>query len=95
MDTGLIVVIGFIGQHLRGFIVFLILRGVFLFIHGIAHVGDAKVRQRKMDYLEASDKIFSATKSQSIKTVKNSIERLDYEYSKVQEIAGQSVLFGR
>lgn len=90
MDIGLIVIIGFIGQHLRGFIVFLIVLGVFLFIHGLAHVGDAKVRQRKMNYLEASDKIFSAKNSQSIKTVKNSIERLDYEYTKVKELAGES-----
>ena len=75
---------------MRGFIVFLILLGVFLIIHSIAHAGDAEARQRKMDYLEASDKIISATDSQSIKTVRNSIERLDCEYSKIKDIAGES-----
>jgi len=85
-----VLIAGFIAQHLHGFIVFLIVLGVFLIIHGIAHAGDAEARQRKMDYLETSDKIISATDSHSIKTVKNSIERLDCEYSKIQDIAGES-----
>ena len=85
-----LIVVGVIAQHLPGFIVFLIVLGVFLIIYGIAHAGDEENRQRRMNYIEASDKIFSATDSRSIETVKNSIERLDYEYSKVKEIAGQS-----
>lgn len=90
MDIGMIVIIGFIAQHLRGFIVLLIVLGVVLIIRGIAHAGDAEARQQVMNYMGSSDKLINATDSRSIKKVRESIASLDYEYSKVKDLAGQS-----
>ena len=90
MDIGLIVIIGYIAQHLRGFIVLLIILGVVLIIHSIAHAGDAEARRQVMNYMDSSDKLMNATDSRSIKKVRESIESLDHEYSKVRDIAGQS-----
>lgn len=45
-----------------------------------------EIRQRRLQYMEASDKLISAISSNSIKRVKESINQLDYEYTKVQDV---------
>lgn len=68
----------------------LIVLALFLIIHGIAHAGDAQARKSVTNYILTSDRIMSAADSQSIKKVRDSIERLDFEYSKTRVLAGDS-----
>lgn len=90
MDFGSMLVIGFIAQNFRGIVVILIVLVVLLIIYIRAHAGDVDSGQQIMNYMDASDKLINATVSKSIEKTKDSISSLDYEYSKVKDIAGQS-----
>ena len=83
----IVTLIEFIVHHLPAFIAaFFVILVCFIIYCG----SRGEARQRTQNYLEASDKLFTAVDSKSIKKVRESISCLDYEYNKVKDITGSS-----
>ena len=70
------------------FCIIVIVLSVLMLIRSILHIGDAETKQRAREFIETSDKLTSAYNSNSVKKVKDSIDKLDVAYQQTSGFLG-------
>ena len=68
--------------------IIVIVLSVLILIRSILHIGDEESKQHAREYIKTSDKLISVYNSNSVKRVKDSIDKLDVAYQKTNGFLG-------